>query len=276
MSIYEELVADGEGAEHEAVSVQRPKPDRAVVTMNEPEHLNALSAAVCIQLNRALEELSHEPEVRTVVLTGAGDAFSAGGDLAMMERATEQIAGPDGSPDVWRWIRRQFGGVVRKIAGMDKAVIAAVNGPAAGVGLAFALTCDIAIASERAVLVPAFGRLGLLPEVGTSWALTRRLGYQGAFAFFAGGRHVDATEARELGLVHEVVPHDELLATADAWADRIAALAPHALEMSKPLLRNAADATWQSALAMEELAEPNCFTTARFRDSVLSMRERGA
>jgi 2-(1,2-epoxy-1,2-dihydrophenyl)acetyl-CoA isomerase len=274
MSMYDEIVKSGIDADHEAVSVIRPQPDRAVVTMNEPEHLNALSAAVCVQLNAALAELATDPELRTIVLTGAGDAFSAGGDLAMMERATEQITGPEGSPDVWRWIRRQFGGVVRKIAGTDKAMIAAVNGPAAGVGLAFALTCDITIASDRALLVPAFGRLGLLPEVGTSWALTRKLGYQGAFAFFAAGKHIDAAEAKELGLVHEVVPHDELLAAADEWADRIAKLAPHALEMSKPLLRTAADASWEATLTAEELAEPNCFTTARFRESVLAMRGR--
>ena len=154
----------------------------------------------------------------------------------------------------------------------DKAFIAAINGPAAGVGLAFALTCDLAIASERALLVPAFGRLGLLPEVGTSWALTRRLGYQGAFAFFAGGRHIDAAEAKELGLVHEVVPHDGLLAAADEWADRIAELAPHALAMSKPLLRATADASWDGALTMEEYAEPNCFTTERFQAAVAAMR----
>jgi 2-(1,2-epoxy-1,2-dihydrophenyl)acetyl-CoA isomerase len=276
MSMYEQIRRAGEDASHAAVTVDRPQPDRAVVTMNEPEHLNALSAAVCVQLNRVLEERSREDAVRTIVPTGAGDAFSAGGDLAMMETATEQIGEAEGSADVWRWIRRQFGGVVRKIAGTDKAVIAAVNGPAAGVGLAFALTCDIAIASERAVLVPAFGRLGLLPEVGTSWALTRRLGYQGAFAFFAGGRHVGAEEAKSMGLVHEVVPHDELLAAADGWADRIGALAPHALEMSKPLLRAAAGSGWEQALTMEELAEPNCFTTARFRDSVRSMRDHGA
>ena len=274
MSMYLDIVRSGAEAAHDAVVVTRPKRDRAIVTMNEPEHLNALSAAVCVQMNRALEELAGDDEVRTIVLTGAGDGFSAGGDLALMERAVEGVREENGSTDVWRWIRRQFGGVVRRIATTDKAVIAAVNGPAAGVGLAFALTCDITLASERALLVPAFGRLGLLPEVGTSWALTRRLGYQGAFAFFAGGRHVDAAEAKQLGLVHEVVPHDELLDAADGWADRIAELAPHALEMSKPLLRAAADAGWEAALTMEELAEPNCFTTARFRDAVLAMRGR--
>lgn len=138
-------------------------------------------------------------------------------------------------------------------------------------GLAWALTCDLVVASERARVVPAFGRLGLLPEVGTSWALTRRLGYQGAFAFFAGGEHLTAARAHELGLVQEVVPHDELLAAADAWCDRIGALPPHALAMAKPLLRGAADASWDTSLAMEEFAEPNCFTTAPFQEAVRSL-----
>jgi 2-(1,2-epoxy-1,2-dihydrophenyl)acetyl-CoA isomerase len=124
------------------------------------------------------------------------------------------------------------------------------------------------IASERAQIVPAFGRLGLLPEVGTSWALTRRLGYQGAFAYYAGGQHLDAERAKELGLVHEVVAHQDLLEAADAWCSRIAALPTHAIAMTKPLLRAAADATWDHALAMEEFAEPQCFTTEAFQGSV--------
>ena len=276
MSLYPDLTRDGLEAAHDAVTLERPSADRAVLTMNKPEHLNALSAAVCVQLNRRLSELASDPEVRAIVLTGAGEAFSAGGDLTMMNRARDEIGGEAGSTDVWRWIRNQFGGVVRGIARTDKAFIAAINGPAAGVGLAFALTCDIAVASERAVLVPAFGRLGLLPEVGTSWALTRRLGYQGAFAFFAGGRHVDAAEAQRMGLVQQVVPHEELMGAADAWADRISELAPHALEMSKPLLRSAADMSWDAALATEEFAEPNCFTTARFQDTVAAMQPKGA
>ena len=93
--------------------------------------------------------------------------------------AIDSLNAPEGVADVWRWIRREFGGIARLIAGSDTIFIGAVNGAAAGVGLAWALTCDLVIASERAVIVPAFGRLGLIPEVGTSWALTRRLGYQG-------------------------------------------------------------------------------------------------
>ena len=149
---------------------------------------------------------------------------------------------------MWRWIRREFGGIARLIAGSDTIFIGAVNGAAAGVGLAWALTCDLVIASERAVIVPAFGRLGLIPEVGTSWALTRRLGYQGALAYYLRGDHIDAGTALRLGLVQEVVEHDRLLAAADEWCSRIANLPPHAAAMTKPLLRAAADADRHGAL----------------------------
>ena len=275
MTMYRSTLARGRSADHAAVRVERPRADYAIVTLDEPATLNALSAAICVQLNEALEALGQEDELRTIVLTGAGHGFSAGGEMAMMQHAARGVHEEAGSPEVWRWIRYQFGGVVRRIARTDKAVIAAVNGPAAGVGLAFALTSDIAVASERATLVPAFGKIGLLPEVGTSWALTRRLGYQGAFAFFASGRHVDARTALELGLVHEVVAHDELLPAAVAWADRIAELAPHVVAMAKPLLRAASDATWDTALTTEEFAEPNCFTTGAFASAIDDFVARG-
>jgi 2-(1,2-epoxy-1,2-dihydrophenyl)acetyl-CoA isomerase len=270
MGIYEKLVEQGRTSEERFVQVER-SGDRAVVTLDEPERLNVLSAPLVIQLKQALTELAADPEVRSVVLTGAGKGFSAGGDLRMMRLAEEGLSEDEGSTDIWRWIRYEFGGIVRLIARSDTAFVAALNGPAAGVGLAWALTCDLVVASERAVIVPAFGRLGLLPEVGTSWALTRRLGYQGAFAFFAGGEQLSAADAERIGLVQEVVPHEDLLAAADRWCDRIAALAPHALAMAKPLLRGAADASWDNSLAMEEFAEPNCFTTAPFQQAVRSM-----
>lgn len=271
MSLYLDFVNSGRDAAHEAVRVERADTV-ATVTLCEPERLNALSAAVVVQLRAALADLVADTELRTIVLMGSEPAFSAGGDLAMMERALDHLADEAGTTDIWRWIRYEFGGVVRTIARTDKAFIAALNGPAAGVGLAFALTCDLAIASDRALLVPAFGRLGLIPEVGTSWALTRRLGYQGAFAFYAAGRHVDAERAQRLGLVHEVVAHDDLDAAVQAWCERIAALPPHAIAMAKPLLRAAADAPWEQALTLEEFAEPACFTTAAFADAVTALR----
>jgi 2-(1,2-epoxy-1,2-dihydrophenyl)acetyl-CoA isomerase len=270
MTFYEDLVSGGREHSETMVRVERGT-DRAVVTLQDAAKLNVLTAPLVQQLKAVLEELLGDRAIRAIVLTGADPGFSAGGDLRMMADAPAALASPAGATDIWRWIRYEFGGIVRLIARSDTAFIAAINGPAAGVGLAWALTCDLAIASERARIVPAFGRLGLLPEVGTSWAITRRLGYQGAFAYYASGEHLDAERARELGLVHEVVAHEQLLASADAWCTRIAALPAHALTMTKPLLRAAADGSWENTLAMEEFAEPQCFTTSAFQGTVREM-----
>ena len=270
MTFYEDLVARGRAHEGRVVRVER-RSDRAVVTMDDPDKLNVLSAPLVQQLKAALEELVADPAIKAIVLTGSDPGFSAGGDLRMMAETPALLASPAGSTDIWRWIRNEFGAIVRLIARSDVAFIAAINGAAAGVGLAWALTCDLAIASERARIVPAFGRLGLLPEVGTSWAITRKLGYQGAFAYYAGGTELSATRAKELGLVHEIVPHDQLLATCDAWCTKIAALPDHAIAMTKPLLRAASDASWDGALALEEFAEPQCFTTQSFQSAVRAM-----
>ena len=270
MTFYEDMVSGGRERAEPLVRVDRAA-DRAVVTLDDPDKLNALSAPLVQQLKAALEELCSDHAIRAIVLTGADPGFSAGGDLRMMGDAPAVLASAEGATDIWRWIRYEFGGIVRLIARSDKAFIAAINGPAAGVGLAWALTCDLAIASERARIVPAFGRLGLLPEVGTSWAITRRLGYQGAFAYYTSGEHLDAERARQLGLVHEVVAHDQLLAAADAWCARVVALPAHALAMTKPLLRAAADGSWEGTLAMEEFAEPQCFTTGAFKQAVQGM-----
>ncbi|HMD52248.1 MAG TPA: enoyl-CoA hydratase/isomerase family protein [Solirubrobacteraceae bacterium] len=270
MTFYDDLVHDGREHPDRFVRIDRDS-DRALVTLEDPAKLNTLSAPLVQQLRAALEELAADREIRAIVLTGADPGFSAGGDLRMMSETPTTLASPEGTTDIWRWIRYEFGGIVRLIARSDKAFIAAINGPAAGVGLAWALSCDLAIASEKARIVPAFGRLGLLPEVGTSWAITRRLGYQGAFAYYAGGEQLDAAAALRLGLVHEVVPHDRLLDAADAWCSRIAALPEHAITMTKPLLRAAADGSWENTLAMEEFAEPQCFTTEAFQDAVRGM-----
>ncbi|MGO9791612.1 MAG: enoyl-CoA hydratase/isomerase family protein [Solirubrobacteraceae bacterium] len=274
MSFYDDLVAGGREHRATMVGVQR-EADRALVTLDDPGKLNTLSAPLVQQLKAALQDLVADRSIRAIVLTGADPGFSAGGDLRMMSETPAALAAPEGSTDIWRWIRYEFGAIVRLIARSDTAFIAAINGAAAGVGLAWALTCDLAIASENARIVPAFGKLGLLPEVGTSWAITRRLGYQGAFAYYAGGEHLDAHRAKELGLVHEVVPHRDLLEASDAWCTRIAALPAHAIAMTKPLLRAAADGSWDTTLAMEEFAEPQCFTTDAFRDAVDGLLRRG-
>jgi 2-(1,2-epoxy-1,2-dihydrophenyl)acetyl-CoA isomerase len=264
MTLYTEMLSEGASDERRLVHVERDQT-WAGLTLCDPERLNPLSAGLMVQLRARLNDLTADPSLRTIVITGQDPAFCAGGDLDMIEsgaKAIQAASDPSDTADAWRWIRREFGGFVRTIASTDKIFIAAVNGAAAGVGLAFALACDVIIASDRAVLVPAFGRLGLVPEVGTSWLLTRRLGYQSAMALYITGRHLDAAEAARLGLVQEVHPHHELLPAARRWCERIDEFPPHALEMTKPLLRAAADAPWEQSLKLEEYAEANCFSTS--------------
>jgi 2-(1,2-epoxy-1,2-dihydrophenyl)acetyl-CoA isomerase len=266
---YAGMLAEAEQAERELVHVERDGA-HAVVTLDDPDKLNPLSAELTVQLRERLLELVADPDLRAIVITGQDPAFSAGGDLRLMADVAHAMvdSSPGGATDVWRWIRNQFGGIARLIARTDKAFIAAVNGPAAGVGLAFALSCDVLLLSERARIVPAFGRIGLVPEVGTSWLLTRRLGYQRTFGMFASGRHLSAQEAFELGLGNELVGHDELMPTALKWCEQIERLPAHVLEMSKPLLRQCADLTWEQAITVEEFAEPMCFTTDAHRAGV--------
>ncbi|MDR3418259.1 MAG: enoyl-CoA hydratase/isomerase family protein [Nevskia sp.] len=273
---YEQLVERSRGEPRRLVQVER-RGDHAVVTMDDPPSLNALSAVLTVQLHDALRELVADPKLRAIVLTGSDPGFSAGGDLNLMADAAHPMLdhGGEGAADLWRWIRHQFGGIVRLIMRSDTPFIAALNGAAAGVGLAFALSCDLVVASEQARIVPAFLRIGLLPEVGTSWALTRRLGYQRTFELFAHGRIIGAAEALQLGLVNELVPHAELTIAAERWCERIARQPRHAMQMMKPLLRHAADLTWDQALAMEEFAEPNCFSTAAHRRAVHALLGQG-
>jgi 2-(1,2-epoxy-1,2-dihydrophenyl)acetyl-CoA isomerase len=274
MDHYLDLLKEGRAEEGSLVNVERAE-SHAVVTLRDPERLNPLTTGLVLQLQDHLAELAADPTLRSVVLTGEDPAFSAGGDLEMIEKgatAIQEATEAADTTDAWRWIRRQFGGIVRTIASTDKAFIAAINGPAAGVGLAFALACDLIIASEKAVLVPAFGRIGLVPEVGTSWLLTRRLGYQATVALYVRGTHIDATEALRLGLVQEVHPHEELLAGAERWCERISQMPAHAFEMTKPLLRAAADAPWEQSLKLEEYAEGNCFSTAALPEAAAAIK----
>ncbi|HKP91921.1 MAG TPA: enoyl-CoA hydratase/isomerase family protein [Thermoleophilaceae bacterium] len=273
---YVEVVEEARAVTDELVVVERPVEGAAVVRLNDPSKLNVLSAALTLQLQDALAEVVADPEVRTIVLTGTDPAFSAGGDLRMMAGSGQAMIreGEGGTTEIWRWIRERFGGVVRTIVRTDKAFVAAVNGAAAGVGLAFALACDVIVVSDRARIVPAFGRIGLLPEVGTSWLLTRRLGYQRTFGLFAAGEHLSGEEAHSLGLANELVEHDSLMPAALRWAERVSALPPHVVPMMKPQLRAASDMTWDHALAMEEFAEPGTFTTVAHREAVAELLGR--
>jgi len=254
------------------VAVERRDPACAVLRMDDPANHNALSGVLTIQLQQALAALCADPRLRTIVLTGTGDFFSVGGDWQMMEeRAHSYAQRAEGTTGLWRWIRRQFGGIARQIAGTEKIVVAAINGHAAGVALAWALNCDLIFAAEDARLATAFARIGLVPEIGTNWALTRRLGYARAMELVLRGGAITGREAAEMGLVNAALPKAELVVHALSWCERIAKLPEHVPAMTKPILRAACDAPFEHTLLLEEYAEPNTFTTRAHQETVRAL-----
>ena len=190
----------------------------AVLTMNQPHKLNALSAEMSSLGKRYLAEFAADPEVRVVILTGAGRAFCAGGDVGNMGRR-------QGAQDVRGKTRRAAlgAGVFVAIAFAAKPTIAAVNGYAVGAGLGIALSCDIRIASDKAKFGTAYARVGLGGDYGTTWQLTRLVGPAKAKEMFFLADNLDAAEAHRLGLANRVVAHERLPAETRAMAARIAA-----------------------------------------------------
>jgi enoyl-CoA hydratase/carnithine racemase len=197
----------------------------ATITLNRPDRLNAYTVAMGSELFGALRRLDLDDDVRAIVVTGAGRAFCAGADL---EAGGATFAG-DRAWDLderatWPW-------------NMRTPVIAAINGPAVGIGATLPLRWDIRLASDRARIGFVFARRGVIPEAGSTWLLPRIVGVSVAAELMLTGRIVDAGEARDLGLVSRVVPHDDLMATARALATEIAAhTSPVAVAITKRLL----------------------------------------
>lgn len=207
----------------------------ATITLNAPERMNTLSPALMGQLAEALVDADSDPDVRAIVLTGKGRAFCAGLDLRPpppgAARASSQRRG--GNPT--RLYLRDMPPAI--LAVLDKPVIAAVNGGAAGYGLDLALGADIRIVSDNAKLSTTFLKQGLVPESGVTWLLPRLIGWEKAAELLMAGRVLKGQECVDWGLARTCVPDDELLPTAQALAAEIAANAPLAVQAAKRLMR---------------------------------------
>src|SRR6266850_2512361 len=184
------------------------------ITLNRPDVLNALNAATHKALAGALKE-ARADDVRAVVLTGAGRGFCVGQDLTEFR---------EDAGDIGARLRGNYHPNIKAIRALEKPVIAAVNGAAAGAGLSFACACDLRIAADQASFVPAFVNIGLIPDSGGSYFVTRILGPARAFEWLTSGRKLTAAEAHAWGLVAEVVEADELAARATEVAAQLAAL----------------------------------------------------
>jgi len=193
----------------------------AWITLNRPDALNAWTRELGEDLRSALEHAAESPEARAIVLTGAGRAFSSGADLKAGRLLRE-----DGTPDVLTLLRETYNPLILRVRTIPKPVVAAVNGPAAGIGCSLALAADLIVAAESAYFLLAFVNVGLALDGGASTFLPARVGHARAFEMAYLGERLPAARALEWGLVNRVVPAGELGAEAGALAARLAAGPP--------------------------------------------------
>ena len=188
----------------------------ATLTLNAPERLNAVSRKMIAEIKSAWDDIAADGSVRAVLLTGAGRGFCAGADLADPDRETGDNADSGAALD------RFFNPVIRTMRSLPKPVVAAVNGVAAGVGMSFAMAADIAIAAKSASFLQAFARIGLLPDGGSTWFLPRLVGEQRARAMAMLAPQISAEQAKQWGLIWDVVEDAALMSTATELARRLA------------------------------------------------------
>lgn len=234
------------------------------ITLNRPDVLNAFTAEMHRQLVGAFKEARGD-EVRAVVITGAGRGFCVGQDLNEFGEAARDIAGR---------LRTNYHPTIRAVRELEKPVIAAVNGPAAGAGLSFACACDLRVAAESATFVPAFINIGLVPDMGGTFFVTRLLGSPRAFEWMTSGRRLTAHEALEWGLVSEVAPDDRLAGRAAEWAAQLAAMPTRGIGMSKRLFDSADRATLEEQLEREAQLQAAATQTDDFREGVNAFLEK--
>jgi 2-(1,2-epoxy-1,2-dihydrophenyl)acetyl-CoA isomerase len=234
------------------------------ITLNRPDVLNAFTAEMHRQLVGAFKE-ARRPDVRAVVVTGAGRGFCVGQDLNEFGEAARDIAGR---------LRRHYHPTVLAVRELEKPVLAAVNGPAAGAGLSFACACDLRLAAESATFVPAFINIGLVPDMGGTFFVRRLLGTARAFEWMTSGRRLSAAEALGWGLVSEVVPDERLSDRAAEWAAELAAMPTRGIALSKRLFDHAEHATLDEQLEREAQLQAVATQTDDFREGVDAFLEK--
>jgi 2-(1,2-epoxy-1,2-dihydrophenyl)acetyl-CoA isomerase len=214
----------------------------AIITMHRPDVLNSFNTVLRRDLLAAFRRAADHRNVRVVVLTGEGRSFSAGADLK---------DGFSGDRTVEELLQLEYRPVFECIAGMAQPVIAAVGGSAAGIGMSFALACDLLVMADNAFLLSPFATISLVPDGGLNWLLVHQLGYRRAFQLAIEAERISADRCVALGLANRTVPADELLTATVAWAQSLAERAPLSLAATKKAMRHAAGNDWASTFDVE-------------------------
>jgi 2-(1,2-epoxy-1,2-dihydrophenyl)acetyl-CoA isomerase len=238
----------------------------ATVTLVRPDALNALTVGMKQELLAAFRAIAKDRTVRAVVLTGAGRAFCAGQDLKERLEA-------DAAPLAIE-LRERYNPIIRAMRALDRPIVGAINGVAAGAGASLAFACDVRIAAEDASFVLAFGRIGLVPDSGATWFLPRLVGSAKAAELALLGDPLSAAEAERFGLVAHVVPADELQDEARSVAARLAAMAPQAVALTKRALQRTWSIDLEAALEDEAYRQGIAGATADHAEGMAAFLEK--
>ncbi len=240
------------------------------ITLNRPDVYNAFNEAMTIEVLAALRAAGKDDSVRAVVVTGSGKAFCSGQDLKeLKERYVDGFV-----PVLGERLRKGYNPIILKMRQMEKPVIAAVNGVAAGAGCSLALAADVRIMAESATLIEVFVNVGLIPDSGSTYTLVRLVGMGKAFELCATGDKVTAKEALRLGLTNRVVADDALSCQAHELACRLATLPTRAIGLTKRLLNQAFDNTLEQQLEAEAFVQETAGQTADHFEGVRAFIEK--
>jgi len=237
-----------------------------LVTLNRPEKLNAMNDAMRADFTRLSVELKQSDDIKVIIFTGAGRAFSAGGDIDFLDQ--------DWRTQDFRRDTREITSFFDELEMLEKPVIAAINGPCTGAGLQITLSCDIRIASDKAKLGFRENLIGLIPGAGGCSRLVKLIGYGKAKELIFTGEMISAQDAKEVGLVNRVVPHEQLLEEAHKLARHLLTRAPIALGLVKRILWNCVNVDMATGRGLESLAQSILIKTEDHKEGIQAFREK--
>ena len=241
-----------------------------LIQLNRPEKMNAIGALTRKQLGEAIKQAEKDDAIRVVVLTGSGKAFSSGADVTEMT----SDGGMRTPEDVGNVLRNEYMPMLTRLRTMPKPVIAAMNGPAVGIGASFALACDIRIATPEAYLMEAFVNIGLAPDGGVSWLLPRLVGTGVAYEMFFSGRALQAQDAHRLGVINRIVPADQLEQEVREFAAQLAQQPKQAMAAAKRAVNHALESSFEDALEFESYLQEAQAASPEFAEGVQAFLAR--
>jgi 2-(1,2-epoxy-1,2-dihydrophenyl)acetyl-CoA isomerase len=236
------------------------------ITLNRPEVYNSFNQAMAFSLQKELDYCAQNDEIRTILITGSGKAFCAGQDLS---EATD----PSG-PELESIVRDHYNPIILKIRSLEKPVIAAVNGVAAGAGANIALACDLTIAQENASFIQAFSKIGLIPDSGGTYFLPRIIGVQKALALMFTGDKISAKEAEELNMIYKCIPEEDFEDFTLKIAEKMALMPTRAFGLTKKAVNQSLDNTLEQQLNLEEKLQTEAGKTEDFQEGVQAFLEK--